>query len=78
MNQTLYKRVAAGNNSEGVVPLGKTIRKNISYGKYDRDVLDAEKFLMKRLNCGLSGLYKFLVLKEIHNYSSTVTPLLRR
>ena len=78
MHQRLYTRVAAGNTATGGVSIEKTIRKNLSYGKYDRDVIDAEKFLMKKLNCGFTALHKHLIMKEIQNHTSTVSPVFRR
>ena len=39
-------------------------KRHVSYGRRDGHILDTEKKLMQKYNCGYSTLHKILVLKE--------------
>ena len=62
MKQVLYNKDAVRQSTAG--GFNRSIRKNVSYNKYEEHIQRIEKELMKKHRLGYSALVKFLILKE--------------
>ena len=62
MKQVLYNKDAVRQSTAG--GFKRSIRKNVSYNKYEEHIQRIEKELMKKHRLGYSALVKFLILKE--------------
>tara|TARA_B100000214_G_C23778416_1_gene540137 strand:- start:219 stop:440 length:222 start_codon:yes stop_codon:yes gene_type:complete len=62
MPNVLYNRDAV--RQSNAVGFNRSIRKNVSYNKYEEHIQKIEKDLMKKHRLGYSALHKFLILKE--------------
>ena len=62
MQQVLYNQDAVRQTTEG--GFNRSIRKNVSYNKYEDHIQKLERELMKKYRLGYSALHKFLILKE--------------
>ena len=62
MKQVLYNKDAVRQSTAG--GFNRSIRKNVSYNKYEEHIQRIEKELMKKYRLGYSALVKFLILKE--------------
>ena len=62
MQQVLYNRDAVRQTTAG--GFNRSIRKNVSYNKYEDHIQKLERELMKKHRLGYSALHKFLILKE--------------
>ena len=62
MPNVLYNRDAVRQSK--AVGFNRSIRKNVSYNKYEEHIQKIEKDLMKKHRLGYSALHKFLILKE--------------
>ena len=68
MQQVLYNRNAVKQTTAG--GFSRSIRKNVSYNKYEDHIQKLERELMKKHRLGYSALHKFLILKEGQQQSS--------
>ena len=62
MPNVLYNRDAV--RQSNAVGFNRSIRKNVSYNKYEDHIQKLERELMKKHRLGYSALHKFLILKE--------------
>ena len=62
MKQVLYNKDAVRQSTAG--GFNRSIRKNVSYNKYEEHIQRIERELMKKHRLGYSALVKFLILKE--------------